>query len=360
MPVKQIAQGKYLLDISLGRGKRYRIRFDGSAEEAELAYRVSKKKLLAEHGIDRRVHDTDTIGDLIHPYLEWVELHQAPATYVEKKRMLFGAILGFFRNFHFDFINAGLIEAYKKQRVAAIGKKHRQINLELLTLSHLWKWAHDHGHCSDPPQKIGKLPYKRSIPQVLSRAQCIAIFEHAGPYRRALLLCLYHAGLRANEVMGLRVSDVILERGYLRVTGKASKTRLVPLTDTLKKALERHFLAMRELKTVSKLPWDNTLVFPSLRTGRRLTDIRRPLWLALQKAGISQRVTPHILRHSFATHLLEGNTDLRVIQDLLGHEEISTTQIYTHVAIDRKCIAINGLDDSAAANVGSLDKDNNR
>jgi len=344
MAVKQVAPRKYVLDVSIGRGVRYRPVFEGTVEEAEIAYVALKKKLLAEHDREIRFRDKVTVGDLVHDYLEWVEMHQAKTTYIGKKRLLFGPLLAFFRNFHFDFISAKIIETYKKHRLAAIGKKHRQINLELLALSSLWSWAYDAGHCADPPIRMRKLPYKAGVPEVLSKEQCLAIFRNAGPYRRALLLCLYQAGLRANEVRGLKTGAVDLNTGYLRIHGKGDKVRLVPMTQTLIEAMRQHFKGMAARKKKSSLVWDNSLVFPSLRTGQRLTDIRRPLQTAIEKAGIRQRVTPHMLRHSFATHLLDAKADLRVVQELLGHEKISTTQIYTHVALDRKRLAIDELD----------------
>jgi integrase/recombinase XerD len=141
---------------------------------------------------------------------------------------------------------------------------------------------------------------------------------------------------------GLKVRDVNMDRRYIRVRGKGNKYRVVPMTDMLYEALVPMFdVNMRE--HLKKIGYDHTLIFPSLRTGRKLTDIRKAIAGAMRRAGITRRITPHMLRHSFATHLLEADKDLRTIQELLGHEEISTTQIYTHVSQTKKRDAINGL-----------------
>lgn len=154
----------------------------------------------------------------------------------------------------------------------------------------------------------------RGIPQFLSRLSrnfcslsgilfpCRDIFRAAGPLRAAMLLYMYKAGMRQHEVRQLRMDDVVSSR-YIRIKDKGRKERMVPMTSTLHGALEVYFKALADLKNRSKLTWYNTLMFPSLRTGGLQTDVRRLLWRAIEKAGITQRVTPHILRPSFATHL---------------------------------------------------------
>ena len=122
----------------------------------------------------------------------------------------------------------------------------------------------------------------------------------------------------------------------MKLTGKGNKERIVPMTDRLRESMTGQ-IACRKLIGA-------TLAFPSIKdTAKKGTDMRRALWGAMKRAGITVRVTPHMLRHSFATHLLEAGQDLRTIQELLGHEEISTTQIYTHVQTDRKRKAVNAL-----------------
>jgi site-specific recombinase XerD len=152
--------------------------------------------------------------------------------------------------------------------------------------------------------------------------------------------------LRFKEVAGMKVSDVNMEAGYFRIRGKGEYMRVIPISGLLHEALLPLFdQGMREHLQANGLRAD--LVFPSLRRGQKndgkVTDIRQAIKWACKRAGITKRVTPHMLRHSFATHLLEQGNDLRTIQELLGHREVTTTQIYTHVAMGRKKGAIDTL-----------------
>jgi integrase/recombinase XerD len=145
----------------------------------------------------------------------------------------------------------------------------------------------------------------------------------------ALIELLYATGLRVSELVGLKPSDVNLESGYLTCTGKGDKQRMVPIGHTASEWVDRY---MREARPVlvrrSKAPW----LFVNAR-GQGLSRVG--FWKILKaygrQAGISRGLTPHVLRHSFATHLLERGADLRAIQMMLGHADLSTTQIYTHV-----------------------------
>jgi integrase/recombinase XerD len=151
---------------------------------------------------------------------------------------------------------------------------------------------------------------------------------------RALLETLYATGSRASEVAGLTMSDVHLESSFCKCLGKGSKQRVVPLGQPAIKALTAYLNEQRPLliRTAPEAPW----VFVS-RGGKALT--REMLWILVKKyalrAGLSSRVSPHTLRHSFATHMLAGGADLRTVQELLGHANIRTTQHYTHVDRDR-------------------------
>jgi integrase/recombinase XerD len=147
---------------------------------------------------------------------------------------------------------------------------------------------------------------------------------------RALIEVLYATGLRVSELVGLRLTDVRLDEGYLRCTGKGSKQRLVPLGDEAIGWVRRYLSDSRPgLAKGREWPW----LFLSGRKGQKLS--RLGFWKALKtygrRARIRSHLSPHVLRHSFATHLLERGADLRSIQTMLGHADLSTTQIYTHV-----------------------------
>jgi integrase/recombinase XerD len=174
------------------------------------------------------------------------------------------------------------------------------------------------------------------IPQVLSPASVEKLLM--APHNedrfylrdRALLETLYATGSRASEVVNLQLADLHLDSSFCKCTGKGSKQRVVPLGAPAVSALKIYLQELRPLLTNGnkEVAW----VFVS-KGGRRLT--REMLWILVKKyvrrAGLSARVSPHTLRHSFATHLLEGGADLRTVQELLGHANIRTTQHYTHV-----------------------------
>jgi len=152
---------------------------------------------------------------------------------------------------------------------------------------------------------------------------------------RAMLETLYATGCRASEVVGLKIADVYLDSAFLKCFGKGSKQRVVPLGSHAVAAL-RAYLHGATADGARPSTGDSEVVFVS-KTGRRLTRIH--LWALVKKyckrAGLPGTVSPHTLRHSFATHLLSGGADLRAVQEMLGHASIQTTQIYTHVDRDR-------------------------
>jgi integrase/recombinase XerC len=156
----------------------------------------------------------------------------------------------------------------------------------------------------------------------------------AGLRDRAILETMYSAGLRVSELVGLNVADWDRSAGILRVMGKGRKERLAPVGSYATKALD-HWMTVREPD--SKAPEKQRAAIFLNRFGRRLTtrSIGRMLETHIQTAGLTQQTTPHTLRHSFATHLLDGGADLRSVQELLGHKSLTTTQIYTHVSTRR-------------------------
>ena len=191
----------------------------------------------------------------------------------------------------------------------------------------------------DPTAQLRAPRQDRKLPQVLTRDEVARLLEQpSGPdpsalRDRALLETMYACGLRASEATGLDVADVDLEAGLLRARGKGSKERLVPIGSTAGRALALYLQRGRPKLAGDRL---EQRLFLNHR-GAGLT--RQGLYKIVQRhartAGLASKMSPHTLRHTFATHLLAGGCDLRSLQEMLGHADIATTQLYTHVSADR-------------------------
>lgn len=177
----------------------------------------------------------------------------------------------------------------------------------------------------------------KKLPKYLTAVEMEAILnapdlsKETGVRDRAILECLYATGMRVSEIAGITVKDVNLESAYVRCKGKGSKERIVPLG---KKALQACRDYLEKIRTKQHPQTDHFFIGPR---GKGLS--RESIWHLIKRnaklAGIQKNITPHTFRHSFATHLLEHGADLRIVQELLGHADIATTQIYTHVSRDR-------------------------
>lgn len=189
---------------------------------------------------------------------------------------------------------------------------------------------------NDPTLLLEAPKLKRKLPDVLSYEEIEVILAQIdrstpeGERNRAILEVMYGCGLRVSEVVELKLSQLHLEVGFIRVIGKGNKERLVPIGDSAIKHLHLYCDAVRRLGPIQK--GEEDIVFLN-RRGKRLTRVMIFLILKelVKKAGITKNISPHTLRHSFATHLVEGGADLRAVQEMLGHESITTTEIYTHL-----------------------------
>lgn len=181
----------------------------------------------------------------------------------------------------------------------------------------------------DTPQRWRTLPEVLTVEEVTRLLAAPGLDERLAFRDRAMLELAYGAGLRVSEWIGLEVKDVLLEESLVRVLGKGSKERLVPIG---RNAIGAVAVYLRELRPVLERGAGKGILFLN---GRGVPLTRMGAWKILRKyvemAGIEKPVSPHTLRHSFATHLLEGGADLRAVQEMLGHADIATTQIYTHV-----------------------------
>ncbi|AIZ63808.1 integrase [Hymenobacter sp. DG25B] len=185
----------------------------------------------------------------------------------------------------------------------------------------------------EAPKTGRKLPDTLSYEEIVQLLEAIDMSTNEGTRTRALLEVLYSSGLRVSELTELRLSNVYADQGFLRVTGKGNKERLVPIGRDALKHLGFYLSGVRCHQDIQ--PGHEDMVFLNKR-GTKLSRVTifTTIKTLAEKAGIRKTISPHTFRHSFATHLIEGGADLRAVQEMLGHESITTTEIYTHLDRD--------------------------
>ena len=263
----------------------------GLSENTRKAYASDVEKLLgflADEGIDVR---SCTLDDL-HRFA--ASLHDIGISAVSVARILCGV-----RSFFTFLLQDGYIEA-------------------------------DPTELLESPKKPEHLPAVLTLQEVDALEAAIDQSLPEGRRDHAMIEVLYSCGLRVSELCGLQLSDLFLDEGLLRVTGKGNKQRLVPVSPKAVGELKRW---TDERRLIDIRPGEEDYVFVSHRRGRHLSRITvfHNLQVYARLAGIEKNISPHTLRHTFATHLLEGGANLRAIQAMLGHESIATTQLYTHL-----------------------------
>jgi integrase/recombinase XerD len=220
------------------------------------------------------------------------------------------------------------------------GRKEKSNARLLSTLKRFYQWGANNEYFDVDPTVLVKAPkLPQSIPKVITESQVEALLYSPDQYTplgirdRAILELMYASGLRVSEVVDLPFEQINLSAGLVQVTGKGSKERIVPIGEVAIEWIEKYINEARPSLTKNK--WVPSL-FVS-RIGRPMT--RQTLWHRVKNlafdAGIHTKLSPHTLRHAFATHLINHGADLRTVQLLLGHSDLSTTQIYTHVAKER-------------------------
>jgi len=183
----------------------------------------------------------------------------------------------------------------------------------------------------ESPQLTKKIPSVLSIDEVQAVLDSVDLSTDHGTRNRAILEVLYACGLRVSELTELRISNLYKDIGFIKVLGKGNKERLVPIGEEALKHIQFYMDSVR--RHLSKInPEDENILFLN-RRGKRLSRVMIFMIVkdAVKAAGIEKNVSPHTFRHSFATHLVEGGADLKAVQDMLGHESITTTEIYTHL-----------------------------
>jgi integrase/recombinase XerD len=280
--------------------------------------------------------------DLIHSFLSYLRVEKGLAestiksyagdlrkfaAFTEKRRLSLGEL----RSSH---VVEYLGTLYRKQLDSRTVARH------LVSMRHLLRFAVSEGLLADDPAVNIESPrFRQKLPTHLSVAETERLLAQPdvgtpeGLRDRAMIELLYSTGLRVSELVSLNISDLNMDAGFLRCIGKGDKERLVPVGQAAVSAVQRY---LRDARPQLMRGRGSRHLFVS-RLGRGMGRMR--FWQLLKrygrKAGLRRELAPHQLRHSFATHLLEGGADLRSVQMMLGHADISTTQIYTHVVQER-------------------------
>jgi len=192
---------------------------------------------------------------------------------------------------------------------------------------------------SDPTALLESPKIGRKLPDILTLEEIDALIgaidttKSEGQRNKAILETLYSCGLRVSELVSLRVSDLYFDQGYIKVEGKAGKERLVPVSPRAIAEINKYFEGYR--RTLRVTPAANNILFLN-RRGQKLSRVMifTIIKNLAMKISLDKKISPHTFRHSFATHLIEGGADLRAVQEMLGHESILTTEIYTHMDRD--------------------------
>ena len=217
------------------------------------------------------------------------------------------------------------------------GKSPRSVSRYLSAYRQFYRWLVREGSISSDPVALIESPKTgRGLPKALTEEQVESLLaapdmdKGLGKRDRAMLELMYATGLRVSELVGLELSNLNLNQGVVRVMGKGQKERLVPIGDEAHECLQVYLSSGRP-ELLKGAQTDSVFV-----TTRKAGMTRQAFWYMVRRyavqSGIAKKLSPHMLRHSFATHLLNHGADLRVVQLLLGHSDLSTTQIYTHIA----------------------------
>lgn len=221
-----------------------------------------------------------------------------------------------------ELVDAGIARHSQRRIIAGIRSFFRFLRLE--------GERHDNpSELLDLPSKALKLPEVLTVEEIDRLEEAVDLTREMGQRNRAMVETMYSCGLRVSELVDLEISKIYAREGFIAVRGKGSKERIVPISES---ALAEIDLWLKDRARLPVRPGEENYLFLN-RRGTRLT--RNMIFMIVRElasaAGIDKTISPHTLRHSFATHLLEGGANLRVIQQMLGHEDISTTQIYLHI-----------------------------
>ncbi|MGL4364858.1 MAG: site-specific tyrosine recombinase XerD [Bacteroidales bacterium] len=235
-------------------------------------------------------------------------------------------------------VSLSLIRDFLQHLVVDCFLAERSIARNIATIRNFHEFLQNENLCThNPAEQLSSPKFQPKLPVVLTVAEIETLLEHidttkaAGVRNRALIELLYSSGLRVSELSNVALSNLFFEEGFLQVLGKGNKERLVPLGEYAIEWVETYLREVRNVKVIARKGYEH-LVFlnPSGKQLSRISIFKIVKELGIA-AGITKNISPHTFRHSFATHLVEGGADLRAVQEMLGHESITTTEIYTHL-----------------------------
>ena len=314
MSVRQKGKGKYVIDYypEGSAGKRVQRIFKGTLREAQEIERSAKQLHITQ------TPTNPTILNIIPEYMEWLNKNRASRTCIDIRNCLDKDILPHFGHRPVNHITPLTIEKYKNKRI----RTPRACNKELDYLKGLITYMVKNQYALPLPFKVEMLPYKRPLPQVPDIKSITKFLgEIHEPIKNAMVLLLFKSGLRFSEMTHIRWENIDWSRKQIRlVDTKGNTPRVCILPDEVRIILHPIYK-------------DSGFVFLNKKTGKPIGSLKTLFKNACQRAGI-KRISPHQLRHAFATYTLEATSNLRVVQEMLGHKDIRTTQVYTHITTD--------------------------
>jgi len=272
--------------------------------------------------------------DYVDKFLKYLEIERAASPHTLRAYRKDLEEFSKFVNIKPEDVELADVRGFIAEQIKS-GLNKTSVSRRLASIRSFFKFLYREGYKKSNPAKLvsnPKLP--KLLPRFLSVDDAFALVERpAGtgflPARdRAILELLYSSGLRVSEISSLNIDDINTKEGFLKVKGKGRKERMVPVGSKAIDAIKSYMVERIALKSKDRFLFLN-------RTGKGLSDrgVRRLVVKYARMTGISGKIGPHALRHTFATHLLQGGADLRVIQELLGHSSLSTTQKYTHLDV---------------------------
>lgn len=333
MAIRPIGKNKWQIDYyPQGRkGKRIRVTFQGTQSEA-LIFEMELRR--QNSGLRNPINPK--IADIIPEFLEHIELHLAPAT-CRDYIALIKFIRPHFGSFQVSRITPSIVTQYQKKRKGMPRRPgctgHRSINKELICLQSIIRFMVEREYANKLPFKFKMLPYQRPDPKIPEKEDIEKFLEEVkDPIKKAMIYLMYKDGLRWKEVRHLVWENISWKKNIIYVvTTKGSRPRICVLTKEVKDILE-------------PIKKDKGWIFENPQTGKPYKSLKTLFRLASKRAGIPP-IRPHLLRHYFATIALEANRDLRLVQNMVGHKSVTTTEFYTHITTERIKEGMKRIDD---------------